>query len=53
MKWLRPSGTEITTNDSKETIEYGKSLGWKEIKPEKVKRIRRTKEQIEADNRAK
>ena len=30
MKWIRPSGSEIETNDRKETIEYCKSLGWKE-----------------------
>jgi len=30
MKWIRPSGSEIETNDEKGTIEYCKSLGWKE-----------------------
>lgn len=27
--WVRPSGTEITTNDRKETIEAAAQLGWK------------------------
>ena len=35
MIWIRPSGSEIETNDSKRTIEYCKSLGWK-VKGEKV-----------------
>lgn len=41
MKWIKPSGIEIETNDKEETIEYCKSLGWKEknesvdSKPEK------------------
>jgi hypothetical protein len=28
MKWIRPSGTEIETNDRDVTIEYCESLGW-------------------------
>jgi hypothetical protein len=32
MKWIKPSGLEIETNDMKETIEYCKSLGWKDAK---------------------
>ena len=43
MKWLRPSGTEIETNDSEETIEYCKSLGWKPAEKKK----RRTKAEME------
>jgi len=31
MKWEKPSGIEIETNDMKETIEYCKSLGWKPL----------------------
>ena len=30
IEWIKPSGTEVTTNDRKDTIEYCKSLGWKE-----------------------
>jgi hypothetical protein len=37
MKWIRPSGSEIETNDLKETIKYCESLGWKE-KGAKVKK---------------
>ena len=32
MKWMRPSGNTIETNDSKETIAYAESLGWKQVK---------------------
>lgn len=35
MKWIKKNGNKIETNDLKETIEYCKSLGWKEDKPEK------------------
>lgn len=31
MKWTKPNGTVIKTNDMKETIEYCKSLGWKDF----------------------
>lgn len=36
MKWVKPSGVEIETNDREETIEYCKSLGWKEVKAKKA-----------------
>lgn len=32
MKWIKPNGNEIETNDEKATIEYCKSLDWKESK---------------------
>jgi hypothetical protein len=38
MKWTKPSGVEVETNDSEETIEYCKSLGWKETKKEEPKK---------------
>ena len=44
MKWLRPSGREIETTDSKDVVEYCTSLGWK---PVKEKRTRRTKQEME------
>jgi len=34
MKWIKPSGLKIETTDSDETIDYCKSLGWKEDKLE-------------------
>lgn len=39
MKWIKPSGAEIETNDRKETIEAAVSLGWQvvEDKPEEIK----------------
>lgn len=27
--WIRPTGSEITTNEEKATIEHCKKLGWK------------------------
>ena len=32
IKWLRPSGTEIETNESESTIDYCLSLGWKPMR---------------------
>jgi len=33
--WIRPSGRELVTNDSVETIEYAEGLGWERAdKPE-------------------
>ena len=29
IKWIKPSGVELETNDSKETVAYCESLGWK------------------------
>lgn len=29
IKWVKPSGLKIQTNDKDETVEYCKSLGWK------------------------
>ena len=45
--WIRPSGTNITTNDSIETVKYCESLGWEIVK---AKRKRRTKEEMANDN---
>lgn len=28
MKWIKPSGVEIETNDMPETLAYCRSLGW-------------------------
>jgi hypothetical protein len=51
IKWIRPSGTEIETNESEASIEVAKALGWKRAdKAEKPKKARRTKEQMKADN---
>lgn len=33
MKWKKPSGLEQVTNDSQDTIDYCRSLGWEEINP--------------------
>jgi hypothetical protein len=32
MKWIKPSGIEIETNDTEAIREYALSLGWKEVK---------------------
>lgn len=41
MKWKKPSGLEQVTNDSQVTIDYCKSLGWKEDKPEIKKEVKK------------
>ena len=51
--WIRPSGSELETSDSKEAIAYCESLGWerkgaKEPAEGKTKRTRRTKAEMEA-----
>lgn len=40
IKWKRPSGSTIETNDSSETVAYAKSLGWEEIKPLSTKPVK-------------
>lgn len=42
MIWIKPSGMEVKTNDMSETIEYCKSLGWKEKKEEVKKATKKT-----------
>ena len=32
IEWVKPNGTEITTNDREVTIIYVESLGWKRKK---------------------
>ena len=38
MKWLRPSGSEIETNNSEESIKQGLAMGWERLEeiPEEV-----------------
>lgn len=38
IKWIKPSGVEIETNDLEATVAYCESLGWK-----RAKRVRRLK----------
>jgi hypothetical protein len=38
MKWIRPSGSEIETNDLEETIKHCESLGWKRKEKEEPKK---------------
>ena len=38
IKWIRPSGSEIETNDSKDVIDYCVSLGWKPAKKKATKK---------------
>lgn len=37
MKWEKPSGVVVETNDSAETKAYAIKLGWKEVKKSKPK----------------
>lgn len=36
--WVKPNGKEIEINDTQDTIDYAKSLGWKEKKAEQPKK---------------
>lgn len=38
MKWTKPSGVEVETNDMPETIKYCRSLGWQEVSEDAPKR---------------
>jgi len=46
IKWIKPSGVEIQTNDREETIKYCESLGW-EREGEKKKPGRPPKDRSE------
>ncbi len=35
IKWTKPNGNKITTNDEKATVEHCESLGWKPVKAKK------------------
>jgi hypothetical protein len=37
IKWKRPSGSIIETNETDETIEHAVKSKWKRVKPEKDK----------------
>jgi len=44
IKWKKPNGNEIETNDDDAHREYCKSLGWKEVKeaaPQKAKKAKK------------
>ena len=43
MKWTKPHGIEIETNDREDTIEYCKSLGWKEVSNKPIKQTSKPK----------
>jgi hypothetical protein len=49
MKWIKPNGQEIETNDRPETIEHCESIGWKEAKkPAKKKPDQLTDTELDA-----
>jgi predicted nucleic acid-binding protein len=43
IKWKRPSGTYIETNDSAATIELAASLGWVQVKEPKKRNTNKAK----------
>lgn len=55
MKWEKPNGIKLETNDEQASIDAAVSLGWTCVDEDvvKPKRKRRTKAQIEADNESK
>jgi len=38
MKWTKPNGSEVETNEEKATIEHCESLGWKSGKAKQPKK---------------
>lgn len=38
MKWEKPNGVIIETNDTQASIEKAKELGWKEVKQRKTRK---------------
>ncbi len=42
MRWIKPSGLKITTNDMDKTIEYCESLGWVDEKKSQEKPKRKS-----------
>ncbi len=38
MKWTKPNGSEVETNEEKATIEHCKTLGWKSAKKNEAKK---------------
>jgi hypothetical protein len=40
IKWKRPSGSIIETNETDETIEHAVKSGWEQVKPEGNKTIK-------------
>jgi hypothetical protein len=52
MIWIRPTGTEIETNNSEDTIEYAKSMGWKEKKVKtRPKKVINSDDNSDTDNK--
>lgn len=50
MKWKKPNGNEIETNDEEVTIEYCKSLGWEsDDLPKKRGRPAKVSEDVNGD----
>ena len=43
MKWIKPSGIEIETNNLEETLKYCVSLGWKDASAPKKEKPKPTK----------
>lgn len=50
--WIRPSGSEIVTNDDPATLELAVSLGWKH-KPEEVEKPKKVAKKVAKKKTAK
>lgn len=50
IKWVKPSGLKIETNDKDATVEYCESLGWKQSNGKKPRKPRTPKTPIVEDN---
>jgi hypothetical protein len=47
IKWKRPTGSIIETNETDETIKHAIASGWKRVKPVKDKPVKPVKETVE------
>ena len=53
IKWVKPSGLKIETNDLDVTVEYCESMGWKQEngkQPRKKKKVTENKDSKETEN---
>ena len=46
MKWIKPSGVEVETNDLKASVEAAKALGWKPKSEKKEEPIKVAKKKV-------
>ena len=50
IKWIRPSGASIETNDADGTIAYAEAQGWKRASAAKKTVVKKIKETLKSDD---